>query len=362
MAPSQDFDSTQRSTNDDRDDLFQRLGVGEIMSSMLNLFFGKDYFRHFLIISFIVNAPFAVVSFFFTMAINRTIKHMEDDIDEDPNNYDPSDAISTLYTEMIEYVVVQVLLYALLSVIGVAAISKSVGEIYTDNVPNLKQSFCTATNLLGVILGAWGLVLLAYVAFALTVLIAALILSLLPDPFDLVGFLLLFLICGVAIFVVQVRTALLIPAIVIEKKGPISAIKRSWELTGYGICLAFCSLFLMFCASIIITLIWALLVGVVFAPASVGAAILNTVPLFFTFPLQGILLTVLYLYFRVDREGLNKGVLTRDLSGRFYSSGTSFSASTEGPSQVSGVSEEYRPVGMDENSHVPVVDAEQEIV
>ena len=362
MAPSQNFDSALRSANDDRDDLFRRLGVGEIMSSMLNLFFGKGYFQHFLIISFIVNAPFAVISFFFTMAINRTIKHMTDDFDEDPSNYDPSNAIITLYTELIEYVVVQVLLYTLLTVIGAAAISKSVGEIYIDKVPNLKQSFRTATNLLAVIFGAWGLVFLAYVAFALTVFIAALILSLLPDPLDLIGFLLLFLFSAVALFVVQFRTALLIPAIVIEKKGPINAIKRSWELTGYGICLVFCSLFLMFCVNVIIALIWAMLVGVVFAPASSGAAIFNLVPVFFTFPLQGILLTLLYLYFRVDREGLNKEVLTRDLIGRFYPSDESFSASAEEPSQVSGVSEEYQPVDLAENSHVPLVEAEQEIV
>jgi hypothetical protein len=103
--------------------------------------------------------------------------------------------------------------------------------------------------------------------------------------------------------------AMLVPAVMIERKGPIHGVKRSLALLGKGFCLVFGTLLLLFLAGL----------GISNAMSHIPVhgflgAVVKNLPSLFLLPYDAILTTVVYLNIRITREGLNQEVLAQELN------------------------------------------------
>jgi hypothetical protein len=116
-----------------------------------------------------------------------------------------------------------------------------------------------------------------------------------------------------------VKFALTFPAIVFERKGPFSAIGRSWQLTRENWWRTFGTLFvvalLMFVISIALSLALGAAIGAADMDSEVVFAILTTLVnigvIAVTYPLGAAILTVIYYDLRVRHEGFDLQLLAR---------------------------------------------------
>ena len=117
------------------------------------------------------------------------------------------------------------------------------------------------------------------------------------------------------------------PAIVIENKGVIESMKRSWELVSGSWCYVFCTYLIVTVAFFAIQMTWtAFVVGgndAGHAIFSVAGYTLGLVPGLVLTPIAGIVKSVMYFNLRVEKEGLNAHVLSRDLGDAEYNPLTS---------------------------------------
>mmetsp|Transcript_36199 Transcript_36199/g.75294 ORF Transcript_36199/g.75294 Transcript_36199/m.75294 type:complete len:339 (-) Transcript_36199:69-1085(-) len=121
---------------------------------------------------------------------------------------------------------------------------------------------------------------------------------------------------GVALVYYISSVMLIFPVIIIENKGPMNAIRRSFEVSEGRRCYIFCAIFVLW----VVKLIVAQLLHNIFNGDNPLAAILSPAGIIVSFipdliylPLNSILKTVLYTSIRVDKEGLTQAVLQREL-------------------------------------------------
>lgn len=112
------------------------------------------------------------------------------------------------------------------------------------------------------------------------------------------------------------------PAIVIESNGVIQSMKRSWELVSGSWCYVFCTFLIVHFITLVFQLIWLhFVVGGIDASHtlfSVTGSTVSLIPGIVFMPVMGIVITVMYFNLRVEKEGLNAHVLSREIGGGAY--------------------------------------------
>ena len=184
----------------------------------------------------------------------------------------------------------------LLGAVAQGMMIRAVADVYLDKSPDVKDCFKIGFKKAGVILLASLLVLV-------------------PIMFGFLFFLVPGIYLAVLWFVVG-------PSIVIENKGAMDSMKRSWELVSGSWCYVFCTfLIVTFCSAVLQSIWSALVVGgndaghTMFSPIGY---VLTLIPGLLIIPISGIVRTVMYFNLRVEKEGLNAHVLSRDLGGGAY--------------------------------------------
>lgn len=184
----------------------------------------------------------------------------------------------------------------ILGAVAQGMIIKSVADIYLSQEPDFIDNLKLGLKKSGVI-----------ILTALLVLICVCF-----------GFILLFapgLYLAVMWFVVG-------PAIVIENNGVIESMKRSWELVSGSWCYVFCMFLIVNFVTGVFQMIWSAFVAggndASHAIFSVTGSILALIPGLVFMPVMGIMIAVMYFNLRVEKEGLNAHVLSRDLGSGTY--------------------------------------------
>jgi hypothetical protein len=201
-------------------------------------------------------------------------------------------------------------------VLGQAAIVLAVGQMYIHGHPDTFQClkmglsrFCTLFCGQFLISMGIGLALMICAVIAMGLFFTDIaLLKLLAIIVAATGL--------VAYFYIAIAMTLYIPAVMIEGKGPIDALKRSLELVSKDFCFVFCT---SFCFGFIMAIV-SLFIGLLTMDGMLGTA-LAKLPFLFQFPLTSIIVVVVYFNIRVTHEGLNRDVLARELGSGDTSGG-----------------------------------------
>ena len=129
----------------------------------------------------------------------------------------------------------------------------------------------------------------------------------------LLGFLLLFF-PGLYLCI---RWFFLSPVIVVEGLGALASFKRSSELSSGSWCYVFCTFLICYFFMIVVQLIWSYIFlggnDVGKTMVSVTGSIIDIIPAVVFQPVLSIVMTLMYLNMRIEKEGLNADVLTRNM-------------------------------------------------
>mmetsp|Transcript_38153 Transcript_38153/g.43549 ORF Transcript_38153/g.43549 Transcript_38153/m.43549 type:complete len:370 (-) Transcript_38153:141-1250(-) len=330
------------------EDLFQRLTVGATFSRTLNIFTKR--FDIFLLISLLVYVPLVAMSvtvfgyigsslhtLMDTMGLsNRYLQqsnyysnnesvltddtyHINDNNDQ-ASDLDPA-AFQDFATQLFSIagqLFVEMLLFLIFAVVAEVAMIYAVGQLYVNRDPRFSECLKKGFSKWCTLFGASMLVLLG-LQFGNLILLSILV------TFSHASITLYFLLAFVVyvawfVFLIYVFVPLVIlsPSIVIENLGPIDGIKRAWDLAQSNRCYIFCT---VFCFGLIYNLLILIINGIVVSVAgkeatfSAWGVLVSMLPAIIYLPLVCILKTIVYLNIRVQREGMNRGVLIDNLDG-----------------------------------------------
>lgn len=255
-------------------DLFQRLSLDETLRRTFLVYkTGFAVFTKIAVLVFVINSIFAVLQ-------ARMLKI--DDVDSWASNH-------------LGLVMVLVPLFLALTVtvaaVGNIMLIRAVADVYLNRQANLQASLKVAAQRWCTIFGAS---LLAGMAIGLG--------------------LVLFLVPGIYL---SVKWFALTPAIVIEGKGVMGSLNRSWELTNGSWCYVCCTQLIFFIIVFALAYIPAFFVGFNSAMngEQIGAftQILLNIPSILWQPLLAIAMTIMYINLRIEKESLNYDMFARDL-------------------------------------------------
>ena len=104
----------------------------------------------------------------------------------------------------------------------------------------------------------------------------------------------------------------------VEGLGALASLKRSWELSSGSWCYVFCTFLICYFFMIVVQLIWSYIFlgginDVGKTMFSVAGSIAAIIPAVIFVPIFSIMMTLMYLNMRIEKEGLNADVLTRNM-------------------------------------------------
>lgn len=327
------------------DEPFEYLTFGGTFGRAFALFF--DRFDLYMAISGVVMIPFALIFVSLVIfVVSAAFSSYDPDCDYE-YEYDCDESGHALLGVLVFGV--EILAYALATVIGQGAITNAVAKIYIGQQAEwlkcLKSAWRRKWSLLGASLLVDGslfvVLLLAWIAIFIAVWK--------PNAFTVI----LSIVWTIALIVgaTYAYSGLLLasPAIMVEGfASPIRGVKRSWELSTGSRCYLVCTLISL---TFVCNLAYAFLNNL-FGSGNFYIAMVNPIdmlvrliPLSIYFPLHSIIKTVLYLNLRIGRESMNHQVLSGDMmndatpASRFRN---------DDPGAISQDSIDYR--------HVPLVD------
>lgn len=285
-------------------DPFERLTFGGVYSRSFVLLMERlDLFMTVAILMFV---PFLIIQVTFP-----GVENLDEEADSpfmtNPNG-DQGEAQQMLYGKLAGFYA-ELFFSTFVGIIGNAAIAVSVAQMYVNGHPDtmvcLKKGlskFCTlfcGQFLFGVVLGLCilvasfiGILLWMSEILFLRVLVAVLFATVFAGYFY----------CSIAV-------TLYVPIIMIEGKDAVAGLKRSLELVSNNFCF-------VLCASVCLTIMVAF-VAVIFSLFTMGGLLgtaIEKLPFLFQFPLQSILIVVVYFNLRITHEGMNRDVLVRELN------------------------------------------------
>ena len=107
------------------------------------------------------------------------------------------------------------------------------------------------------------------------------------------------------------------PIVVVEGLGALASFKRSSELSSGSWCYVFCTFLICYFFMIVVQLIWSYIFlggnDVDKTMFSVTGSIVDIIPAVIFVPIFSIMVTLMYLNMRIEKEGLNADVLTRNM-------------------------------------------------
>ena len=265
-------------------DLFQRLSLDESLRRTISVYCaGLVVFTQIASLIVLLNA------IIWTVLLIVLLKPIFN-IDNGSDFTDP--------TYMVEHIgafnalmLIKMVIGMMIGAVGNGAMIRAVADIYLKRQPNLKDCLLVGfqrgcTILTASFLGIIGIS---------------------------IGSLLLF-VPGIYLAVVWFAVN---PVIVIEGYGLCSAFRRSMNLVSGSWCYVFCTVMIVFIITMIIQMVWsAVVVGGNDAGHtlfSIYGSIVAIMPTIITGPSLGILMTIMYINLRIEKEGLNADLLARNL-------------------------------------------------
>ena len=292
----------------EEDNLFEHLSLGRVFSRTMDLF--VDRFDVYMALAAVVSIPSAVM-----LALVGAFARLEElELSKIKAGEDPDAAAMSLiafvghHAHVIAIVyVIQVIFFTLIMLVGEGGVIRATADTYAAQPQGwfvcLKvgvQQFC---SLLGtaVLVG-----IPTYVGLTIAIL---------ASKVPVLGFLLIML-YAVGLCYLVASTCLAYPVVVVENKGPMQALRRSLELTEGRRFYTFCPI----CVFYIVRFIVGFLLHNIFNSSdnplrymTPTGIIVSFVPDLLYMPLNTILKMVLYASIRVDKEGLTKTILQREL-------------------------------------------------
>lgn len=299
--------------------LYDRLTISTSFNRAFEIFFKRLEF--FVPLGLAVFVPFSIYMYTFVSMIHSDIEALQESVN---NGEDLVEANKEYWLGIASHakhhastLILEVVFNSIVTVFAQAVVSIAVAQIYvgrSPDVPGICQrviqlvcNYVAASFLVGTAMGL-------LIAICVGVLIACII-----SEKGLLILLGIFVFGAAAWLHIYVSVAMMIvtPAIMIEKLGPIQAIKRCWELADNNRCFVFCTAF-------ILGMVQGVSTQVIAGFISVGdpqrrftgwGTVVTNVPVIVFTPVLCILTTVVYLSLRVQKEGLNQEVLEGDLLG-----------------------------------------------
>lgn len=281
-------------------DPFERLGFGEVYSRSFVLL--MERLDLFMIVAVLMYVPFLI--------LQVTFPGLDNPEAENPfvENEGQEGAEKVVYGKLAGFYA-EIFFSTFIGIVGNSAIAVAVAQMYVNGHPDtmacLKQGlskFCTlliGQFLFGaavggcIAIGAFICILLWVTEIKVLRMFAVLLVTAL-----IVGY-----------FYCAVAMTLYIPAVMIEGKGSVGGLRRSFELVTHNFCFVFCT---SFCLTLIVGVISAIF-SIFTLDGLLGTAI-EKIPFLFQFPLQSILIVVVYFNLRITHEGMNRDVLARELN------------------------------------------------
>lgn len=186
---------------------------------------------------------------------------------------------------------INMLVVTLVGAVGNGAMIRAVADLYVQREPTFKG--CLQTG----------------IQKACTILMASFLSTLGASA----GYILLF-VPGVYL---SVTWFLVNPVIVVESLSVMSSLKRSYELVSGSWCYVFCMFLIAYSIMLVLQLIW----GAIFTGGndaghtmfSFSGSIIASIPSIIFGPMFAIIMSIMYINLRIEKEGLNADVLARNL-------------------------------------------------
>lgn len=276
------------------DSVFQRLAFGQTYSRAWAVF--CERWDVFLTTACLVFVPYTLFMISYLDFLGQVVAESQKEADNTNENGYSSGGASTAQDPFAEALahthgeigklVAEMIFYLIFGILGGAAMSHAVAAWYTGQYPTLKECWKQAFGRFCQIFGASVLVGAGVaVAYFVTILIVILLCATHNALCILLAIALL--ICFfVALIYLYVAMMLATPVIMVENKGPIDTIARSWELANNSRCFIFCTLFVfVFCFNIATGVV----TGLVFAGNPMGrftawGALVQTLPMIVVLP------------------------------------------------------------------------------
>lgn len=296
----------------DGENLFEHLSLGRVFSRSTNVFI--DRFDVFMTLSAVVLVPAAI--FGALIGLGLGIEEMKHPDDEEAQSKEIAEFIQQHSVGLLFAFVVHSLIRLFTTLVGEGGMVRACADIYAgEPQPWLAAAkagaakFCTlllaSMIVLGVSCGG------AFVVYAIIIMAAAFNSGLLGFLAVISAIVYLVLLC---LWISQTR--FIFPVIMIENKGAVNSVRRSFEISKGRQCYIFCACFILWVAKVLVAqLLHNIFSGdsLMAAFLSPGGIIISFIPDLIFLPVNSILKTVLYASVRVDKEGLTEAVLKREL-------------------------------------------------
>lgn len=267
--------------------LFRRLTAGDTYNRTLSIY--QQRYDLFLTIAAVVLGPIVVALVLTTVFFAANMEKLNDAASSMQNQQDPYDSdipdIPQGFFAFGGFILFEVGLYFVLVIVGQAAMTRAVAEMYVGRTPNwkdcLKEGFKSFCPIICTSLLAGLAFLIAYfIAFIAMGIVIGIGDALFGDTVAGLAAVLGGSAIAVAYVYFFVALMTLTPTIVVEKKGPVDAIYRCWELANNNRCYIFCTAFGLALALVAVQLVLSL----IFANSVLGVIVRNGFSLF-TLPL-----------------------------------------------------------------------------
>lgn len=309
--------------------LFNHLTIGRVFARTCNLF--VDRWNVYMILSVLVVLPTAILGSLIGAIFGRSIveKVMKT---KSTNCRDGDPALCTgleHFTALLHHsfsvvliIVLQWVLATAITLIGAAAMTRACADTYAAQpqswracwkigLDQLRTLVVASMIRVGVAISGW-LIFAVFIGMAVAT----------ESIFFVLLALIVFGMVSLALLYFLLSIVLVIPVIVVESKGPVEALQRSYEMSKGRQSYVFCALFIMWIVRLIVE---QLLHNIFNASGSLnqslplanfltpGGIFVSHLPDLLYLPLSCILTFVLYASIRVDKEGFTPDVLQREL-------------------------------------------------
>jgi hypothetical protein len=126
-----------------------------------------------------------------------------------------------------------------------------------------------------------------------------------------VGIILGFIVLIIPGVFLMVRWFLVSPIIIVEGLGAVEALKRSWTLVSGSWCYVFCTYIITVVFTMVLQVVW-----VIVLPSNtntLAGSIVGSVPSIICGPVSAIMMTIMYINLRIEKEGLNEELFDQNL-------------------------------------------------
>ena len=255
------------------------LSVGEMLDAGFRLFSAR--FMTLILCVLVPILPLTVIA----TALQASVDPNAFDLDSTATVDSGTALAGTLVASLIQFAA---------AVLAIAACFKAISAAYLGERAGASESLRYA-------LGRMLPLLVAYIVFLIIVVIG------------------LFLLIVPGIWL-AVKLAMVFPAVVFERKGPFSAIGRSWTLTRGHWWRVFGTLAVVFLITFVLQLVLGGVVGGVLGASdaselttAIGLTLVNLLALAVTYPLWAAVTTVVYYDLRVRNEGFDLQLLAQGM-------------------------------------------------